>query len=67
MSLNEFIFDSLENLDSFYIDYGKYIKELTPALYKILRNYEVKNWYLDTKEDKPCIVIKVDFWILKIE
>ena len=61
MSLNEFIFDTLENLDSFYVDYGKYTKALTPALYKILKDSEVKNWYLDTKQDKPCVVVRVEF------
>ena len=61
MTLNEFIFDTLENLDTIYIDYGKYTKALTPALYKILRNCKVVNWYLDTKENAPCIVIRVEF------
>ena len=61
MSLNEFIFDSLENLDSIYVDYGKYIKALTPALYKIIKDCEVKNWYLDTKEGEPCVVVRVEF------
>ena len=61
MSLNEFIFDSLENFEHIYIDYGKYTKELTPALYDELENCEVENWYLDIKEHKPYIVVKVEF------
>ena len=61
MTLKEFIFDSLEYLDSIYIDYGRYTKELTPALYKMLVNCEVKNWYLDIKEEKPCVVVRVDY------
>lgn len=61
MSLNEFIFDSLENFESIYIDYGKHTKELTPELYDKLESCEVENWYLDTKQNKPCIVIKVEF------
>lgn len=61
MTLNEFIFDSLESFESIYIDYGKYTKELTPELYDMLEGCEVENWYLDIKQDKPCIIIKVDF------
>lgn len=61
MTLNEFIFDSLENFESIYIDYGKYTKELTPALYETLENCEVENWYLDIKQHKACIIVKVDF------
>ena len=61
MTLNEFIFDSLENLENIYIDYGKYTKELTSALYNILENCEVTNWYLDVKHGKACIIVKVDF------
>lgn len=61
MTLNEFIFDSLEGLESVYIDYGKYTKELTAELYNLLEGCEVEKWYLDIKQNKPCIVIKVDF------
>ena len=61
MTLNEFIFDSLENFESIHIDYEKYTKELTPELYDMLESCEVENWHLDIKQGKPCIVIKVDF------
>lgn len=30
MTVNEFIFDSLESFETIHIDYGKYTKELTP-------------------------------------
>lgn len=60
MTLKEFIFDSLENLDTIYIDYGKYIKNLTSGLYEVLQSQQVKSWYLDIKNDKPCIIIKLD-------
>lgn len=59
MTLNEFLFDSLENFENIYIDYGKYIKELTAELYDLLEGYEVEKWYLDIKHNQPCIVIKV--------
>lgn len=59
MTLNEFLFDSLENFENIYIDYGKYTKELTAELYDLLEGYEVEKWYLDIKHHKPCIVIKV--------
>lgn len=59
MTLNEFIFDSLENFEHIHIDYGKYTKELTPELYDLLEGYEVEKWYLDIKHHKPCIIIKV--------
>lgn len=61
MTLKELIFDSLENLDTIYIDYGRYIKNLTPALYDLLQNEKVEKWYLDIKDDKPCIIIKVGY------
>ena len=61
MTLNELIFDSLENFESIYINYESNTKELTPALYDELENCEVENWYLDIKEHKPCIVVKVEF------
>ena len=59
MTLNELIFDSLENLDTIYIDYGEYTKNLTNGLYEVLQDYQVEKWYLDIKQGKPCIVIKV--------
>ena len=61
MTLNEFIFNSLENLDSIHIDYGKYTKNLTSGLYEVLEGCEVENWYLDIKNGKPCVVIKVNY------
>lgn len=61
MTLNELIFDSLENFESFHIDYGEHTKELTPELYDMLESYEVENWYLEVKKGKPCIVVKVEF------
>lgn len=61
MTLNEFIFDSMESFESIYVDYGKYTKELTPELYDLLENCEVIQWYLDIKQYKPCIVIKVEY------
>ena len=69
MTLKEFIFDGLENFDTIYIDYGRYIKNLTSGLYELLHDCEVENWYLDIKQDKPCIIIKVGYWgeILSIE
>lgn len=60
MTVNELIFDSLETFESMHIDYGEYTKELTPELYKMVEGYEVENWYLDIKDGKPCIIIKVD-------
>ena len=61
MTLNEFIFDSVESFESIYVDYGKYTKELTPELYDLLENCEVMQWYLDIKQYKPCIIIKVEY------
>lgn len=61
MTLNELIFDSVESFESIYVDYGKYTKELTPELYDLLENCEVEQWYLDIKQYKPCIVIKVEY------
>lgn len=61
MTLKELIFDSLESFEAIHIDYGKYTKELTPALYDELENCEVENWYLDIKQNKPYMVIKVEF------
>lgn len=60
MTLNEFLFDSLESFEHIYIDYGKYVKELTSELYDLLEGCEVEKWYLDIKHHKPCIVIKVE-------
>lgn len=59
MTLNEFLFDSLENFEHIHIDYDKYTKELTPELYDLLESCEVEKWYLDIKHHKPCIIIKV--------
>lgn len=61
MTLNEMIFDTLESFESIHIDYGKYTKELTPELYEVLSDCEVENWYLDVKNNRPYIVIKVDY------
>lgn len=61
MTLNEFLFDGVENFESIHIDYGKYTKELTPELYDILENCEVMQWYLDIKQFKPIIIIKVEY------
>lgn len=61
MTLNEIIFDSLETFEAIHIDYGSHTKELTSGLYDTLEGYEVLNWYLDIKHDKPCMVIKLDF------
>lgn len=61
MTLSEFIFDSLENFESIHIDYGNHTKELTNELYDLLEGCEVKNWYLDIKQNKSCIIIKVEF------
>ena len=60
MTLNEFIFDSLETFGAIYIDCGEYTKALTSGLYELLQSREVENWYLDIKNHKPCIVIKLD-------
>lgn len=60
MTLNEFIFDTLESFESIYLDYGEYTKELTPELYDAMEDCEVDNWYLDIKHNKPCIVVKLD-------
>ena len=60
MTVNELVFDSLENFESMYIDYGEYTKELNPALYEAVENIEVAKWYLDIKDNKPCIVIKLN-------
>jgi hypothetical protein len=60
MTLNELIFDSLESLEAVHIDYGQYTKELTKELYAMLEKHEVVNWYLDIKNNKPCIIVKLD-------
>lgn len=59
MTLNELLFDSLENFEHIHIDYGKYTKEMTSELYDLLEGCEVENWYLDIKQHKPCMIIKV--------
>lgn len=61
MTLNEFLFDSVESFESIHIDYGRYTKELIPELYDLLENCEVMQWYLDIKQHKPCIIIKVEY------
>lgn len=61
MTLNEFLFDSVESFESVYVDYGEHTKELTPALYDLLESCEVLQWYLDIKQHKPCIIIKVEY------
>ena len=61
MTLNEFIFDSLENFENIHIDYESYTKELTPELYDELESFEVENWYLDIKKGKACVIVKVEF------
>ena len=61
MTLNELIFDSLEKPENIYIDYGKYIMPLAKKSYALLENCEVENWYLDIKDGKACIIVKVDF------
>ena len=61
MTLNEFLFDGVESFESIHIDYGKYTKELTPELYDLLEGCEVMQWYLDIKQYKPCIIIKVEY------
>lgn len=59
MTLNELLFDSLENFENIYIDYEDHTKELTANLYDLLEGCEVEKWYLDIKHNKPCMVIKV--------
>ena len=61
MTLNELIFDTLEGFESIYIDCGEYTKKLTSGLYELLENQEVEKWYLDIKQNKPCIIIKLDY------
>lgn len=61
MTLNEFLFDGLEDFENIHIDYGKYTKEMTPELYDLLESCEVEQWYLDIKHHKPCIIIKVEY------
>ena len=61
MTLNEFLFDGLEDFENIHIDYGKYTKELTPELYDLLESCEVEQWYLDIKQHKACIIIKVEY------
>ena len=62
MLLKELLFDSLESFESMHIDYGEYTKVLTNELFAMLADCEVVNYYLDIKDNKPCMVIKVDFW-----
>lgn len=60
MTVRELIFDSLENLENIYIDYGKYVKEMTPELYDRVYDVQVEKWYLDIKDKQACMVIVLD-------
>ncbi len=57
MTVRELIFDSLENLENIYIDYGEYTKEMTPELYDRVYDVQVEKWYLDIKDKQACMVI----------
>lgn len=61
MTLNEFLFDSLETFESFKIDFGKYTKEMTNELYEMYEGHEINNYYLEIKNNKPYIIIALDF------
>ena len=61
MTLNELIFDSLETFENIHIDYGNHTKELTTELYDLLESKEVMSWYLDIKNNKPVMIIKLDW------
>lgn len=60
MTVRELIFDSLENLENIYIDYGEYVKEMTPELYDRVYDVQVEKWYLDIKDKQACMVIVLD-------
>lgn len=57
MTVRELIFDSLENLENIYIDYGEYTKEMIPELYDRVYDVQVEKWYLDIKDKQACMVI----------
>lgn len=59
MTVNEFIFDTLDSLDKFYIDNGTNIKQLTPTLYKIYYQFEIEKYYLDIIENNAVIILKL--------
>lgn len=61
MTLNELIFDSLETFENIHIDFKSHTKELTNELYDMLESHEVINWYLDIKNNKPVMTIKLDW------
>lgn len=56
MILKELVLDSLENLDSFYVN----DKALTPKSYEMLADYVVKNYYLDIKNGKAVAVVTME-------
>lgn len=56
MVLKELVLNSLENLDSFYINE----KELTPKSYEMLADYVVKNYYLDINNGKAVAVVTLE-------
>lgn len=60
MTVRELIFDSLENLENIYIDYGQQVKEMTPELYDRVYDVQVEKWYLDIKDKQACMVIVLD-------
>lgn len=59
MTVNEFIFDTLESIDKFYIDNGANIKQLTPTLYKQYYNLEINKYYLDIIDNNAVVIIKL--------
>lgn len=56
MVLKELVLNSLENLDSFYIN----DKPLTDKTYGIHADYVVKNYYLDIKDGKAVIIVTME-------
>jgi hypothetical protein len=56
MVLKELVLNSLENLNSFYVN----DKPLTPKGYELLADYVIKNYYLDIKDNKAVAVVTME-------
>ena len=56
MILKELVLNSLEDLDSFYIN----DKPLTDKTYGIHADYVVKNYYLDIKDGKAVASVQLE-------
>ena len=59
MVLKELVLNSLENLDSFYVN----DKPLTDKTYGFFANYAVKNYYLDFKDNKAVMYVNLEYYM----